>query len=203
MCADSPPYSGKKGLFSEALGAPGMARRLLGALVLAALASAHLQPEQIHLAFAGQDAAGYPSGMTVQYGLSAEKLDLTASGGLKKYMANAGEARFHAHAELPSLKASTKYFYRVGSAGDSKWSEDSRGTSGQPSASSADLSCTLFAFMVEVNFVPGSYNKTGFSLAVFGDMGWEDSNQRPMWITLHGLEKNLGTNPSAWCIGVL
>jgi len=152
-----------------------MARRLLGALVLAALASAHLQPEQIHLAFAGQDAAGYPSGMTVawftrdkpkdvsvQYGLSAEKLDLTASGGLKKYMANAG---FHAHAELPSLKASTKYFYRVGSAGDSKWSE-------------------IFSFTTVA-----ADNKTGFSLAVFGDMGWEDSNQRPMWITLHGLEK--------------
>ncbi|CAK8987592.1 unnamed protein product [Durusdinium trenchii] len=144
--------------------------------------SAHLEPEQIHLAFAGQDASGYPSGMTVswftrsepkdstvQYGVSASQLDQSTTGHVKHYMANEG---FHSHAEILGLKPSTKYFYRVGSAHDSKWSE-------------------VFSFTSASRDAEGR-----ISLAIFGDMGYESSEERPMVITLHGLEKKWSAKES-------
>lgn len=142
----------------------------------------HLEPEQIHLAFAGQDASGYPSGMTVswftrsepkdstvQYGLSESQLDQSATGHVKHYMSDAG---FHSHVEILNLKPSTKYFYRVGSSHDSKWSEVWSFTS---ASTAPDAS---------------------FSMAVFGDMGYESSVERPMVITLHGLEKKWSAQES-------
>ncbi|CAJ1416245.1 unnamed protein product [Effrenium voratum] len=147
--------------------------------VLTLAVAEHLNPEQIHLAFAGQDAAGYPSGMTVswftrsqpkdstvQFGLS-ESLDQSAEGTSHHYMSNAG---FHSHAEMSNLKADTKYFYRVGSAKDNKWSQVLSFTSAKAEGA--------------------------FSFAVFGDMGWESSTERPMVITLHGLERHWSATES-------
>eukprot|EP00438_Fugacium_kawagutii_P030447 Skav216232 [mRNA] locus=scaffold238:405571:438131:+ [translate_table: standard] len=87
--------------------------------------SAHLEPEQIHLAFAGQDASGYPSGMTASWFTRSEPKDSTVEYGLsashvKHYMKDEG---FHSHVEMLNLKPNTKYFYRVGSSKDGKWSE--------------------------------------------------------------------------------
>eukprot|EP00434_Breviolum_minutum_P043017 symbB.v1.2.038317.t1/scaffold5927.1/size22389/3 len=82
------------------------------------------------------------------------------------------DAGFHSHVEILNLKPSTKYFYRVGSSHDSKWSEVWSFTS---ASTAPDAS---------------------FSMAVFGDMGYESSVERPMVITLHGLEKKWSAQES-------
>ena len=151
-------------------------------LCVSLLAEANIEPEQIHLAFAGQDAAGNANGMavswftrgepkdaTVQYGLSAKQLDQRALGQSKKYLMLGG---FHAHAELVNLTPSTRYYYRVGSSKDDKWSQ-----------------------VLSFKSAPTGLSAS-FSMAVFGDMGWENSTKRPMWITSHGLRKNWSATES-------
>ena len=142
------------------------------AFVAAANASAP-QPEQVHLALAGADDAGDSTGMRIawftpgnatvpsiaQYGVSASALDKTARGTSHQYMPGRG---YHhvALADCSGLPAGYVY-YRVGDGADA-WSPVFRFRHGITAADTVKVS-------------------------IFGDMGYEDSTQRPMAIAVDGL----------------
>eukprot|EP00930_Biecheleria_cincta_P037090 TRINITY_DN25432_c0_g2_i1.p1 TRINITY_DN25432_c0_g2~~TRINITY_DN25432_c0_g2_i1.p1 ORF type:complete len:503 (+),score=78.67 TRINITY_DN25432_c0_g2_i1:160-1509(+) len=75
---------------------------------------------------------------------------------------------YHHVVEVIGLAPSTTYYYVVGGA-DGGWSKEWHFKT-PPSGSAADVA--------------------SISMAIFGDMGWQDSKQRPMWITRDGLEKH-------------
>eukprot|EP00929_Paragymnodinium_shiwhaense_P015067 TRINITY_DN123078_c0_g1_i1.p1 TRINITY_DN123078_c0_g1~~TRINITY_DN123078_c0_g1_i1.p1 ORF type:complete len:518 (+),score=72.93 TRINITY_DN123078_c0_g1_i1:63-1556(+) len=135
------------------------------------LAAQSLAPEQLHLAFAGQDGAGAPTGMriawftaglpkaasTVKYGLSSGQRTetVTSQSPAVQYMPNNG---YHHVVEAVGLKPDTTYFYVVGSD-DGGWSSE-------------------WSFKTPPTGLAAA--KSEISLAVYGDMGWLDSDQRPM-----------------------
>ena len=87
-------------------------------------------PEQVHLSLAGEDRS--LMGVTwvtlnknetvVQYGLSADALDMTSTGNLNTYTQAGWLGTIH-RAIMTDLKPATKYFYRVGSPAANSWSE--------------------------------------------------------------------------------
>lgn len=147
------------------------------ALVLgfAGAIAAAAAPEQIHIAFAGTNDDGHPDGMRVawftadeqdsmvQYGTASGSLDRNATGDAAvQYLEDNG---FHHVVKISGFAPATRVYYRVGSSAGG-WSEEHSFTTA-PAAGSSD-----------------------FAISVFGDMGWLDSDQRPMVIATAGLVKH-------------
>jgi len=138
-------------------------------------------PEQIHLALAGQDSSGAPTGMrvawytqdlpssasTVKYGLKSGVLSshVSATNAPAQYLKHHG---FHHVVAVLDLTPATRYYYSVGNDADGWSAEWSFKT-----APSGDAAA-----------------KTQITVSVFGDHGWLDSEQRPMEIARDGLVKN-------------
>mmetsp|Transcript_4421 Transcript_4421/g.12067 ORF Transcript_4421/g.12067 Transcript_4421/m.12067 type:complete len:485 (-) Transcript_4421:91-1545(-) len=156
-------------------------RLMLLVLALPACAEASSKPEQLHIAFAGRDASGAPTGMRVawfthdrpaasslvKYGLKSRALDKTVpeEGSPREYIKGFG---FHHVAPLLGLKPDTRYYYAVGNDEDG-WSDEWSFTTAPSGRAAA---------------------RRKISVSVFGDMGWEDSAQRPMEIHVDGLVRN-------------
>jgi len=129
-------------------------------------------PQQLHLAFAGSNGKAGMSVMwaslgnskgSVNYGTSAEALDQTVTASAKQYLKDAG---FHHSVSLDALAWNTQYFYRVG-ANETGWSPVSS--------------------FVTAPIDPAS----SFTVSIFGDLGYEDSERRPMVLPeVQGLVKN-------------
>jgi len=133
-------------------------------------------PSQVHIALAGQDANGVSNGMniawktegnsapltSVKYSFtSVSVLDQTVTGTARNYLEDYG---FHHQAIIQDIPCATsKVHYQVGGDADG-WSE-------------------VFSFKP----APCSYDP--IKVSIFGDMGYLDSEQRPMLIALDGLEK--------------
>eukprot|EP00298_Acanthocystis_sp_HF-20_P005693 c15773_g2_i1.p1 GENE.c15773_g2_i1~~c15773_g2_i1.p1 ORF type:complete len:498 (+),score=190.91 c15773_g2_i1:43-1494(+) len=126
-------------------------------------------PEQVHIALAG------PYGMsiswftqdstvssTIKYGLTSFNLSSIATGSSSQYLEGFG---FHHTGVIDNLKPLTKYFYSVG--------DDAGGYS------------SVFSFVS----TPDS-NTAPFSIAIFGDMGYLDSIQRPKKFPVPGIASN-------------
>ena len=128
-------------------------------------------PEQIHTAVAGAARNGDATGLSiawytqqqtassqVQFGRSPTALSSTVRGGSASYLENWG---FHHDVELVGLTPSAEYYYRCGDG--ATWSS------------------------VHKIVAPyGSASNASFSMAVFGDMGYLGSDERPMVITIDG-----------------
>ena len=105
-------------------------KALLGLCLCAAVALGLDAPQQIHIAFAGRNSAGDPSGMAVswqtardtatsvvRYGLAADSLQWTASGASSTYYQT-----YDHHVVIEGLQPNTKYFYQCGDA-QAGWSD--------------------------------------------------------------------------------
>jgi len=143
---------------------------LLIALAASTTASASTLPSQVHIALSGHEADGMsiawytPSATTtstVQYGRSSGALTSVATGSASHYLEGHG---YHHAVVLEGLGVGQMVQYRVGDASGG-WSE-------------------VFSFQT----APAT-NAT-VKVAVFGDMGYEDSEKRPMILTVHGLVKD-------------
>lgn len=153
--------------------------RLMLALVFEYAHGADIKPQQIHLALAGRGADGAPTGVrvawytqdlpqsaaAVQYGVASGSLAerANATSPPRQYLKGYG---YHHVVDLLGLSPGQRYFYKVGSDAG-QWSEE-------------------WSFRAAP--APAKGNKV--SMAVFGDWGYLDSKQRPMEITIAGLEKN-------------
>lgn len=94
---------------------------------------------------------------------------MTAQGGAVSYLEGNG---FHHTVQLTAgLQPEATYSYRVGDA-TAGWSE-------------------TFKFVA-----PPARQDASFGVAMFGDMGWLGSKERPMVIVLDGLERNWTAVPS-------
>lgn len=130
-------------------------------------------PEQVHIALAGRDASGAPSGMRVawytasapttppmvRYGLRPGHLDRQAHavGQPTEYLKGYG---FHHVALLDGLRPSTRYYYAAGSD-DGGWSRERSFRTAPSGRDAANAEITV---------------------SVFGDLGYGDSEMRPMMI---------------------
>ena len=138
-------------------------------------------PEQVHIAYAGKSAAGYPTGMNigwafheehkchVHYGLSADALNTTSEAA--KHARYLDEGAYHYNVDLLDLVPLTHYFYRV---------------------ECADTTTGVYNFVTASN---SNELEKPYVINVFGDMGWLSSEERPMVVTVHGLEKNWSAIP--------
>mmetsp|Transcript_10733 Transcript_10733/g.19436 ORF Transcript_10733/g.19436 Transcript_10733/m.19436 type:complete len:453 (+) Transcript_10733:45-1403(+) len=145
------------------------------------LSTALAVPSQVHLSLGGAvDSSGVSTGMyvmwktdgqpssTVRYGTSEDDLSEQAQGSSKSYLDGHG---FHHTALMENLSCDLeKIFYQVGDEADG-WSE-------------------VFSF----KRAPCASSGTAFSISVFGDMGYLDSDLRPPKIPhgddpYHGLNK--------------
>ena len=138
------------------------------------------RPEQVHIAYAGQNAAGYPSGMNVgwtydtetscvvHYGTDAKKIQTSAPGASKTYIKDGG---YHYNVDIVELTPLAKYFYQVEC--DATFSDN-------------------FTFTTAANAktLPGP-----FHMNVFGDMGYLGSAERPVK-DVPGLKKHWSAVPS-------
>ena len=142
------------------------------------MAEGKTEPKQIHIALAGADAAGHPTGMNVAwytaenassvvaFGLTPDALTRNASGALAvQYLEKHG---YHHNVRVVGLEPATLYHYKVGSDTDG-WSAQHSFTTA-PQAADAD--------------------GASYQVALFGDMGYLDSSQRPMVIATAGLVKH-------------
>eukprot|EP01004_Peranema_trichophorum_P002631 NODE_1675_length_1850_cov_43.215981_g1420_i0.p1 GENE.NODE_1675_length_1850_cov_43.215981_g1420_i0~~NODE_1675_length_1850_cov_43.215981_g1420_i0.p1 ORF type:complete len:585 (-),score=122.44 NODE_1675_length_1850_cov_43.215981_g1420_i0:95-1801(-) len=113
-------------------------------------------PEEVHIAFAGDDGHGNSNGMavswmtqgmtntsTVVYGLESGSYNYKAQGIMKSYLKT-----FHHHVVLFNLKPSTKYYYKCGDS-EAGWSGEYYFTT-----------------------APTAQPKQGFVVSVYGDMGF-------------------------------
>lgn len=142
-------------------------------LVCVGLAYGTGVPEQVHLSFGSTNDEGFTTGYVVgwftqdsresfvQFGLSPDKLDQLGVGSSSNYAANYG---YHHAAPMDKLAPSTQYYYRVG---------DPKQEMSQ-----------VFSFKS-----PPQNTSDSFSVSIFGDMGWLDSDHRPMIISVFGLQK--------------
>jgi len=128
-------------------------------------------PEQIHISFAGSgmrvawftwEQSNSTSVQTVLYGTEKNNLIANAAAeSSRQYLVDYG---YHHVAKLPKLSTDQQYYYKVGSNGI--WSD-------------------IFSFTTP----PGTGDKE-WSVSIFGDMGYADSSERPMLITIDGLVKD-------------
>mmetsp|Transcript_1188 Transcript_1188/g.2355 ORF Transcript_1188/g.2355 Transcript_1188/m.2355 type:complete len:575 (-) Transcript_1188:542-2266(-) len=142
---------------------------ILGTSPLDAVNGVHSQskvPTQVHLAYAGRNADGYPTGMrvawftygrvthpVVEYGLSEDgPFPYVKKGVSNVYLKNHGQ---HHVVTITGLKPGTKYYYRCGN----------RGLKGQ-------------IFSEVFNFRTPGTGTEGFKLSVVGDHGYLSSHQR-------------------------
>lgn len=144
-------------------------------------------PQQIHIAFAGKDTFGAPTGMRIAWFTQ----DLPSSKSMVKYGTLSGQLHsqvvssaaptqyldgygYHHVVDVINLKPSTRYYYIVGSNAGG-WS-DEWSFKAAPSAPDADVA--------------------QISLAAFGDWGYLDSVQRPLRSpAVAGLVKNWSAIP--------
>ena len=146
-----------------------------GVMSLTTRTSADTTPEQVHLACAGQNSVGDTSGFTfvwytednttstpcVEYVIN--NATKTATGSSLQYLEDFG---FHHSVRVTDLPADTQVTYRVGNANDG-WSP-------------------YFA----AKTAPGKDTTRAVKVSIFGDMGWSDSDKRPMEIVADGLVKH-------------
>ena len=139
-------------------------------------------PKQVHLALAGADAHGHPTGMnvawftahaptgpsTVAFGLTPDALtsNATSSSAAVEYLKGEG---FHHNVRVVGLAPGTQYHYKVGSA--------------------ADGFSKHFTFKTAPSAAMAADPAAEYNVAVFGDMGYLDSTARPMVIATAGLVK--------------
>lgn len=141
-------------------------------------------PQQIHIAFAGEDPNGNCHGMavswatdgntatsTVKYGLSADALTETATGTAVSYIT----PLFHHHVVFTGLKLKTQYFYSCG---------DEAG-----------------GFSPVMSFVSaaGYETQTDVKLAIYGDMGFNKTGNAIE--THHLLEQMMGEYDFVYHVG--
>jgi len=137
---------------------------LLAALAQAAAASSALLPEQVHLALAGPGGcrvAWYTheaASTKVRFGTDPAQLTQQAAGTAAQYLEGHG---YHHVAKLSGLAPATRIFYTVGSDA---------------------VRSSTYSFMS----APAAGEDAAFSMSVFGDMGYLDSEQRPMKIYGYG-----------------
>ena len=148
----------------------------------AAAPNASAVPEQIHLSIAGRDAktadatgmavAWFTSQATstslVQFGPSPAALSSTARGAQHQYLEDWG---FHHHAVLLGLTPGSPVYYRVGDG--STWSA-----------------------VQQFTVPPSAASGAPFNISIFGDMGYLGSEERPMKITIGGLQKHWSAVPT-------
>jgi len=123
---------------------------------------------QVHIAFAGEGGMRVAwftwnaAESAVRYGTKSGALTQTANAtdAARQYLDGRG---FHHSCKLSGLKADTVYFYKPGSPAGGFTTEE---------------------FSFRTALAPKS--DAAFSVSVFGDMGYEDSAQRPMLI--HGID---------------
>lgn len=142
------------------------------------------KPEQVHIAWAGQSARGYPNAIAVSwythvttdtsvvnFGTERNALSATAKGPQAlQYLKSHG---YHHHVTLPDLTPATEYFYQVG--------DDVGG------------------FSEVLHFTtPSDDSQTPWTAAIFGDMGYLGSAERgPMVVPgLNILSKNWSAVPT-------
>ena len=132
-----------------------------------------LLPEQVHIAFDGHDAQGWPTGMSVSwftarnvsapsvaFGTSAAALTSSVPALTTRYLAE--QWGQHHRARLLGLRPSTKYFYRPLPGG------------------------AVRSFVTAASASSGTV-----ALSVFGDLGYQNSSVRPMAISgVSGLVKH-------------
>lgn len=147
------------------------------------LAASNQDPEQLHLAYTGD-----PTSMSIAW-YSKDKMDApvveygprsgpatpltqTAVPGSDQpvqYLKNYG---YHYEAIMNGLTSAAAYSYRIGNANTS------------------DTWTAVYSFQA----APGVDDS--FSVSMYGDMGWLGSHERPMIVTVDGLEKNWTAVPS-------
>lgn len=124
-------------------------------------------PQQIHIAFAGNDGTGVSNAMaaswvtvdtssapTVRYGVSSGVYTAKASGQSNQYLDTHGGTWNH-HAVMTSLKPSTKYFYVVGDAQTGVWSDEySFSTAPANAAEAGEVNILLYGDMGVYNSGP-------------------------------------------------
>lgn len=106
---------------------------------------------------------GAASGI-VKYRPAAGGAEVTVSEGKTSQVEYLSHYGVHHGVALTGLKPATRYTYRVGND-ESGWSQ-------------------------EASFTTAPGRKTDFSVSVFGDLGYEDSDQRPMVLSVDGLVKH-------------
>lgn len=149
---------------------------VLYTLGVAAAAAGSTTPEQVHIALAGQDVNGDATGFSfawftedlttassVEYTVANASASNVVNGTASQYLEGYG---YHHVAKVFGIPADTSVTYRVGSS-DGGWSENFTATTPPPK----DVERTV-------------------KLSVFGDMGYADSNLRPMAVAAGGLVKN-------------
>ena len=148
----------------------------LGAAAAATAAAGSTAPEQVHIALAGQDVNGDATGFSfawftedptavssVEYTVANVNASNVVNGTASQYLEGYG---YHHVAKVFGIPPDTSVTYRVGSS-DGGWSENFTTTTPPPK----DAERTV-------------------KLSVFGDMGYADSNIRPMAVAAGGLQKN-------------
>jgi len=147
---------------------------LISALSAAAVAATNTVPEQIHLALAGQNSDGDATGFAVawftQDPTTVSSVEYTVAnvtnvvnGTAKQYLEDFG---FHHSAKILGLAPGTAVQYRVGNEQDG-WSDSYTATTPPPHSTDRTV-----------------------KFSVFGDMGYADSDLRPMAVATGGLVKH-------------
>ena len=150
---------------------------LLASVALAGVTATDTAPEQVHIALAGQDGDGDPTGFTfawftqdtasseVEYSVTAidgTVTNGTANGTSTQYLDDHG---YHHAVRATGWPADAKVTYRVGSDADG-WSP-----------------------YFSTRMAPDKDTDRTIKLSVFGDMGYSDSDHRKMIVTADGLVK--------------
>ena len=138
-------------------------------------------PEQIHIAYAGQSAEGYPTGINaawvykekdgcvLEYGTDSAMHNESVTPHSGRYL---DEGSYHWNVDVLDLVPATLYHYRVKCG----------------SAASAN-----FTFTSAAN---GKDLGRPFNINLFGDMGYLGSAERPMILDVGGLKKHWSAVPT-------
>jgi len=142
-------------------------------IFLFCILNAASSPSQIHIAFAGKTEKGFPSGVSVMW-WTLDKTDTNVfygtslsfseheTGSCVNYIKDHG---YHHSVVIKGLAPDTLYYYQVGSLNGTRSS--------------------TYSFMS-----PSNSREKDFSVAIFGDMGWLDANERPSLVDCCGLKSN-------------
>ena len=137
-------------------------------------------PEQIHTAIAGAATNGDATGFSVmwftassapsvvKFGSAPGSLDAQVHGSSESYLEGWG---YHHTVEVLGLHASTAYFYSVGDG-------------------------TTMSAVQRYKMTPSATTTEAFNMSIFGDMGFEGSDERTMIITIAGLKKHWSAVPT-------
>eukprot|EP00754_Rhynchopus_humris_P039874 Rhum_TRINITY_DN22954_c0_g1::Rhum_TRINITY_DN22954_c0_g1_i1::g.176741::m.176741 len=139
-------------------------------------------PEQVHIAYAGKGAHGYPTGMNVAWWFSA-KTSCVVKYGIGSDLSKTtpavtngheyiGKGGYHYHTDVLDLEPGTKYSYAV-------------------SCDSLTTKTFTFTTAKTTNKLDKPY-----SLSMFGDMGYLGSAERPVVLPVGGMKKHWSAVPT-------